>query len=226
METYENEIWKTVVGYPMYEVSNLGRVRSWNANGGGAGDRTSKRRSEPKVLKHKVNGSPGRKYPAVTLYEAGKARVRHIHRLVAEAFLGPRPEGMWVCHADDDPLNNNANNLRYDTPSANARDAIRNGGIKQGQAHASAKLTDAEILIIREMKQMGGKAAAIANRFGVSESYVNTIGRGARSEGVETPWIIKDAVARGLGTKSLKKEPVITPREPRLEGPWKNPQVA
>jgi hypothetical protein len=50
-----------------------------------------------------------------------------MHILVLEAFVGPRPAGMEGCHWDDDPTNNHLSNLRWDTRSANARDAVRNG---------------------------------------------------------------------------------------------------
>lgn len=49
------------------------------------------------------------------------------HTAVAEAFLGPRPEGMYVCHNDGNPLNNAISNLRYDTPSSNILDTVKHG---------------------------------------------------------------------------------------------------
>lgn len=49
-------------------------------------------------------------------------RQRYVHRLVAEAFLGPPARGMEVCHNDGDPSNNRAANLRWDTRSANVLD--------------------------------------------------------------------------------------------------------
>lgn len=50
-------------------------------------------------------------------------RVRHVrttvHRLVALAFLGERPEGMVIDHIDRDKMNNHISNLRYCTQSEN-----------------------------------------------------------------------------------------------------------
>lgn len=50
-----------------------------------------------------------------------------VHALVAEVFLGPRPEGMFVCHKDDVRTNNRLSNLYYGTHSENTVDSVRNG---------------------------------------------------------------------------------------------------
>jgi hypothetical protein len=47
-------------------------------------------------------------------------RAHYVHHLVADAFLGPRPEGKQIRHRDDDSFNNVASNLMYGTPSQNA----------------------------------------------------------------------------------------------------------
>lgn len=54
----------------------------------------------------------------------GRGRNRSVHVLVAEAFLGPRPDGLMVCHNDNDPTNNVVANLRYDTQSSNVLDSV------------------------------------------------------------------------------------------------------
>ncbi len=110
------EEWRAIDGFPRYEVSNLGRVRSW-----------AKRRppfvaDEPRILTLAWTG----KYLQANLYVGAPARglTRGVHVLVAHAFIGPRPEGMHVCHNDSDARNNAVENLRYDTPLGNAADQI------------------------------------------------------------------------------------------------------
>lgn len=110
------EQWLPVVGYEgHYEVSDLGRVRRVERTGN---------RPAGYVLRPRVSGA----YPTVTLSVNSHQRVVKVHRLVAEAFLGPSPGvGYEVCHADDVKTNNAASNLRWDTHRNNLRDMVRNG---------------------------------------------------------------------------------------------------
>lgn len=45
-----------------------------------------------------------------------------VHILVAETFLGPRPDGLFICHNDGNSRNFNLSNLRYDSRKKNAAD--------------------------------------------------------------------------------------------------------
>jgi hypothetical protein len=75
-----------------------------------------------------VEGSPNRSgHIEIALNRGPKRYLRRLHILVLEAFVGPRPAGMYGLHWDDDPCNNHISNLRWDTPSANTFDKIRNG---------------------------------------------------------------------------------------------------
>jgi HNH endonuclease len=62
------------------------------------------------------------RYPRVSI---GGEKV-YLHHLVAEAWHGPRPDGAPVLHHDDDPLNPEADNLRFGSHAENAADARRN----------------------------------------------------------------------------------------------------
>ena len=62
------------------------------------------------------------RYPRVNV---GKEK-RYVHHLVAEAHHGPRPEGLLALHADDDPNNPSAGNIRWGTAAENAADAHKN----------------------------------------------------------------------------------------------------
>ena len=53
-------------------------------------------------------------------------RNHKIHIVVASAFIGERPEGMFVDHIDGDKSNNDASNLRYLTPRQNMRACRKN----------------------------------------------------------------------------------------------------
>ena len=93
----EKEIWKPVIDFPNYEVSNFGNVRN-KTNG--------------HVLKPGL-GSVG--YLTVSLYKNKKATTKTVHQLVARSFIGEIQEGFTVNHIDGDKTNNNVRNLEIVT---------------------------------------------------------------------------------------------------------------
>lgn len=112
------EQWRPVVGHEgHYEVSDHGRVRSLPRT-------VADSRGHTRTYKGRVLKDGGTEYPRVNL---GSVRY-NVHRLVLEAFVGPRPDGMVACHYDDNPRNNHVSNLRWGSYSDNARDQVRNGG--------------------------------------------------------------------------------------------------
>lgn len=114
------ERWLPVVGYEgLYEVSSLGRVRSLDRVTEGK----CRKRVAGVILSQAVTAGTG--YLGVGLWRGGRQERWNVHRLVSEAFLGPRPEGMDTCHYDGDKSNNSASNLRYDTRGNNLLDSVR-----------------------------------------------------------------------------------------------------
>ncbi len=120
--THDDEEWRPVVGWEgLYEVSDLGRVRSLDRMVSSGLGRTKLYRG--RVLVGKIAPSTG--YRVCTLTSgAGRRKYALIHRLVLEAFVGPCPEGMECCHGDGDRANASLTNLRWDTRSANTIDAV------------------------------------------------------------------------------------------------------
>lgn len=66
-----------------------------------------------------------RGYPQMQLWLDFKAHTVKVHRLVAHAFLGERPDGMTVNHIDGNKENNTVQNLEYVTGLENTRHAHR-----------------------------------------------------------------------------------------------------
>lgn len=69
----------------------------------------------------------------------GKMRTRYIHHLVAEAFIGFRPDGADIDHIDGNRKNNRADNLRYCSRREN-QDNPANHGKNGWQEYASRKV--------------------------------------------------------------------------------------
>lgn len=96
-----------------------------------------------------------------------------VHVLVAEAFIGPRPEGMDVRHLNGNPRDNRVTNLAYGTRSDNVRDCYRYGG-KNGRG----KLTADQVLEIRRLLRSGVGTADLAEKFGVCRRSIQSIRSG------------------------------------------------
>lgn len=110
------ERWAPIPKHPGYEASDMGRVRSVDRVAHG-------RRLKGRVLKLNQTGENGA-HRGVYL---GRGVKRLVHHLVLEAFVGPCPPGMEACHWNDIGDDNHLSNLRWDTPSANGFDQVRNG---------------------------------------------------------------------------------------------------
>lgn len=110
------EEWRAVPGYEgLYEVSNMGRVRSLDRD---FIDKAGKRRMfKGKVLKA-IIGWGG--YYCLVLRKDGKKTTANIHRIVAIAFLDGYFDGAYVNHKDENKLNNNVGNLEWCTASYNS----------------------------------------------------------------------------------------------------------
>jgi hypothetical protein len=118
----ESEQWRPVVGLEHYEVSSEGRVRSIGRD---VFNKGSGRRywQAGKVLKSCDSGKAaknGSMYQVVNL----NRKVRFVHKLVAEAFLGPSNE-LDVNHKDGNKRNNQLCNLEYVSRSQNLMHASK-----------------------------------------------------------------------------------------------------
>lgn len=170
------EVWKDVVGYEgRYQVSNFGRVKSLDMillhNYGG----TQKRGG--KILTLYSNKRNGYVYVCLCLSEQ-KRRERQVRvaGMVLEAFVGIRPEGMQTCHNDGDKQNNKLENLRWDTAKNNQKDRIKHGTDCRGENNSISKLTNKEVIEIRQMYATGKhRQSELARMFGITPTLVCSI---------------------------------------------------
>ena len=105
-EVIINEEWRTISGYPNYQVSNLGRLRNQKTD-------------------YILNPSTDRKgylYAGLWNYENGKSKCHKVHKLVAQEFIQNPDNKPLVGHIDAKARqNNNINNLRWHTHSEHQR---------------------------------------------------------------------------------------------------------
>lgn len=99
-----------------------------------------------------------------------------VHRLVADAFLGPCPVGHEVNHQNLDKADNRAANLEYVTRSENMLHAAKSG-IGRGARNRQAVLTEADVREIRSRYRHGGGPGykRLGREYGVSWSNVRSI---------------------------------------------------
>ena len=96
----ENEVWKDLVGFEgLYEVSNLGQIRSMPRRGTRGGI---------------MSGHADAKgYINITLRKDGQQFTQKLHRLIAITFI-PNPDNLPdINHKDEDKRNNRVDNLEW-----------------------------------------------------------------------------------------------------------------
>lgn len=104
------EQWKEIEGFPGYEISNLGMVRSYIINGG--------IRKTPYILKPRLNPNG---YLFVNLHIGHHiSKSKYIHKLVAMAFIQNPHNFPCVNHKDENKCNNMADNLEWCSYKYNA----------------------------------------------------------------------------------------------------------
>jgi hypothetical protein len=173
-EKIMQEIWKDVVGYEgIYMVSSFGRMKS--------NERIVQRKKMGDYLQKEsiIEGSEYHGYKVTTIAKNKIKKHKFIHVLIAEAFLGPKPEKMEVCHNDGDRKNNAIENLRYGTRSDNVRDSIKHGThytpfIKKGSERSYAKINEE---IAKQIKDSEESSYILAKKLNISRALISNIRR-------------------------------------------------
>lgn len=107
-----------------------------------------------------------------------KQKVYRAHRVAFVLFKGMIPEGMYVCHACDNPKCVNPDHLWLGTPRDNAMDMVSKGRAvgnkwnhKSGDLHPNTKMTSA---MIADIKQLKGKHSQreLSKMFKVSQASI------------------------------------------------------
>lgn len=130
------EIWRDVPKYPGYEVSDLGRLRSYH--------RTNAR-LDLSVSPHILTASSESYSRFKMKHKSGRVFKRGVHIVVLEAFVGPRPPLHLALHRNDDQADNRLVNLYWGTVQDNANDRDKNGIHQRGCDSAVSRFSEKEI---------------------------------------------------------------------------------
>lgn len=90
------------------------------------------------------------------------------HRRSWEIHFGPIPAGLSVMHRCDNPPCVRPDHLALGTQADNNHDAASKFRYRQAEAHAHAKLTNAQVIEAREKASRGQETATLAAQYGVT----------------------------------------------------------
>lgn len=163
------EAWRPVDGFPGYEISDFGRVKSLaRRNLQGAMRRE-------RILKPDANWAG---YHLVRLALDGVKHARLVHRLVLMAFKGECPEGYQARHLNGVRSDNRKDNLEWGTQEENRADQKRHGTGIQGARNPKAKLNAVDIERVFDLRRSGCSQQLISDHLGFHQTHVSTILRG------------------------------------------------
>jgi hypothetical protein len=153
---------------PRYEVSNFGRLRSFQNNEKG------------EIIK----GSVIQGYKSLNIrLPKGKSFNRYVHKLIAETFVEkPSIDHKFVIHLDFDKQSNHYENLKWVTKDEmvahnKLNPAVINKPIPQRTKNY--KLTETKVRMIKKMLQHDNtRLKMIAKQFGITHTQLNRIRSG------------------------------------------------
>lgn len=169
-----NDIWMIIPNTNQtYEASNLGKIRrvkglvNNNLNGG-------RRKVGGKELSQKTKSNG---YKEVSLYiDTMKNKMMYVHRAVFFAFNPNEDTSLQINHIDGDKSNNNICNLELCTPSENIKHSynilLRNRIGMKGVNHHNSKLTNEDVINIREEHKLKRNVTELSNKYNIGKSSI------------------------------------------------------
>lgn len=164
------ERWKEInfhtnLEHPKYEISHLGRVKSYAID---------------KEKGRLINGGNTNGYKTITVKLGNKITQQHyVHRLVAETFLKKQHgDEHYVIHLDFDKGNNSIYNLKWVTEEELVKHNNRNPTVLKRRV-TGYKLTENDVRVIKRLLASNKtRLSMIAKRFGITHTQLNRIRSG------------------------------------------------
>lgn len=166
------EVWKDINGYTgLYQVSNLGRVRSLDRRVFNRGNNAYCFKKGIIIKPTKDNGG----YLYVGLHDSKSLKTTSVkvHRLVCFAFCEGYEEGLEVNHKNGIRDDNRADNLEWVTRSRNILDRYKRGYNPVGENNNAAKLKNEYLPIIISLYDSGVSQRTIAKAFDVCQVTIS-----------------------------------------------------
>lgn len=164
----DGEEWRAVKDFEgLYEISDMGRIRRLVFRNG----TTQRRYKQPHIL------SPAklRGYPRIVLHKLERKRQTHIHLLVLETFVGPRPPGLYAAHLNGAPDDCRLSNLAWVTCKENHSHKLAHGTAQTGERNGATPLTEDDVSSIL----IDSRASrALAKVYGVHPTTIQNIRAG------------------------------------------------
>ncbi len=204
------EIWRGIKGFEdLYEVSNLGRIRSL--------DRYVKHsKGGLRLIKGSIKQLPPPNfktgYVLTSLYKDGKSHSFSVHRLVAFAFpeiCGEYFDGATVDHIDTVRNNNCANNLRWCTVSENHLNPI---------TYEREKANIQKAVAARKGKPAWNKGIELPNLTGENHWHSRKIKQLDKNRNLVSVWANTRIAAQHLGILSSSIYNCLTGRSKTAGG--------
>ncbi len=170
LDRFRNETWKEInfetdLLHAKYEVSSLGRVKSYAVD-----------KNNGRIMK----GSDVNGYLSV-MVRLGKqiSQTHYIHRLVAKAFAAKdTEEHRFVAHLDFNKKNNSRYNLKWMTEEELNLHNNKNPAILKSRT-TGYKLTESDVRVIKRLlKNNKTRLSMIAKRFNITHTQLNRIRSG------------------------------------------------
>lgn len=150
------EKWREIPGYPKYWASNAGNIR---VNRG--------------TKFYNMKGCPDKDgYIKHTLKVDGQVIYRRRAPLVAMTWIGPRPEGLVVCHKNGINTDDRPDNLEYKSQRENIHDKFIHGTIANGIKNGNAVINED---IARDIYLSKESMKNLMKRYNISSIVVYSI---------------------------------------------------
>lgn len=206
--------WRDIPGWEgTYQVSNEGAVMRL---AGSPYCRTNR------TLRN-IKSSTG--YFYVNFTNSSEHRHKHIHRLVALAFLEPQPTPEHeINHINGNKADNRPENLEWVTRSQNIKHAFDTGlhPINEGINASNAKLTQEDLDRIVAMTEEGAKPKEIAAQLGIKYGSIICFLYGRTHVNA-----IRPCKAQALkGARTLDRQKVLEIKKALADGKTSSRQIA